>query len=249
MRGPGCVVPLATALVWLLSELAEMNLKFILAGLQVLVFMLPCMAQEAESGTDETCASITAAEARRKFMVGFKAGVNRANVYDVGTAAFVASPHWGGVAGAWVCIPLGTYLGLQPEILLSQKGFEAKGLAGPMPYELTRTTTHLDVPVQLQLKPLSWFSLLGGIQYSFLLKQRDEFLIDNNYESVIQQFHTDDVRKNLMGLVAGLDLNVWHFVVSGRAGWDLVTNRGNGVSTTPRYKNLWIQGTLGYRIY
>jgi len=36
-------------------------------------------------------------------------------------------------------------------------------------------------------------------------------------------------------------------VLSGRVAWDLYDNNGDGTSTTPRYKNVVGQITLGYR--
>jgi hypothetical protein len=32
-----------------------------------------------------------------------------------------------------------------------------------------------------------------------------------------------------------------------RGSWDLKNNNGDGTSTTPRYKNVWYQATVGYR--
>ena len=63
-----------------------------------------------------------------------------------------------------------------------------------------------------------------------------------------QEFNNDNIRKNVLGFVAGADFNFSHIVVSGRAGWDFQTNHGDGSSSTPRYKNRWLQFTIGYKI-
>jgi hypothetical protein len=34
-----------------------------------------------------------------------------------------------------------------------------------------------------------------------------------------------------------------NIVIGARAGWDLLNNKGDGTSTTPRYKNMWYQAT------
>jgi hypothetical protein len=47
--------------------------------------------------------------------------------------------------------------------------------------------------------------------------------------------------------VGGIDVNIDDFVVSARVSWDLLNNSGDGTSSTPRYKNIVGQITLGYR--
>ncbi len=63
-----------------------------------------------------------------------------------------------------------------------------------------------------------------------------------------QEFENDNIRKNVFGFVGGIDINIKHVVVSTRAGWDLVNNNGDGSSTTPRYKNQWLQLAIGLKI-
>ena len=45
----------------------------------------------------------------------------------------------------------------------------------------------------------------------------------------------------------GVDIDISNLVLGVRAGWDTQTNDGDGGSTTPRYKNMWYQATVGYR--
>jgi hypothetical protein len=191
----------------------------------------------------------TSREARQKLVFGLKAGLNSSNVYDQSSNSYVAAPRIGGMAGAFLCVPVGRLLGFQPELHISQKGFIASGQMSVEPYTLTRTTTHLDIPLLLQLKPFSFLSLVAGPQYSYLMKQRDEFSSRGQYEEVSQTFRTDNIHKNLLGIVTGADINLWHLVVSVRTGWDVTANHGDGSSSTPRYKNFWLQGSIGYRIY
>jgi hypothetical protein len=188
-------------------------------------------------------------DARRKIVFGFKGGFNRSNVYDQGSRNFVADTKTGGVVGGFLCIPFGDFIGFQPELLYSQKGFKGTGVINGEFYEISRTTNHLDIPLQLQLKPFGWLSMLAGIQYSYLLSQRDELSRYNNYEQINKEFVNDDIRKNLVGILMGGDVNFWHVVFSARVGWDIISNHGDGNSSTPQYKNYWVQGTLGYRIY
>lgn len=175
--------------------------------------------------------------------------MNRSNVYDERGQDFVASPKTGFAGGAFLAIPVGSFLGIQPEVLLSQKGFSSHGSILGQRYTLERTSTFLDVPLQLQVKPFRFLFLYAGVQYSYLLSQRDKFTYGTNSTEQSDEFELDNIRKNIFGGVTGLDININHFVISGRAGWDLSSNRGDGSSYTPRYKNLWVQATLGYRFY
>jgi len=45
-----------------------------------------------------------------------------------------------------------------------------------------------------------------------------------------------------------MDINLNNIVIGARAGWDLFNNNGDGTSTTPRYKNVWAQATVGIRL-
>src|SRR4051812_49299687 len=70
---------------------------------------------------------------REKFQFGLKAGLNNSNVYDESGDQFHAASKFGLAIGAFAEIPFGKYLGLQPAVLISQKGFIASGtmLGGP----------------------------------------------------------------------------------------------------------------------
>lgn len=186
---------------------------------------------------------------REKMTLGLKAGVNRSNVYDGNGQDFKANAKMGFAGGVFVGIPIGKFLGIQPEALISQKGYKATGTLLGTVYSDTRTTTFLDIPLQLQLKPANFLTVLAGVQYSYLLHQNDIYAFGSNNIAQDQEFKNDNVRKNIFGAVAGLDINVGHFVISAKACWDLQNNAGDGSSYTPRYKNVWLQGTVGFRMF
>jgi hypothetical protein len=81
-----------------------------------------------------------------------------------------------------------------------------------------------------------------------LLEKKDTYNYGTNSVQQKEQFDNDNIRKNLLGFVGGLDLNYEHYVLSGRAGWDFQNNVGDGTSTTPNYKNRWLQFTVGFKI-
>jgi hypothetical protein len=196
----------------------------------------------AQDGSNDT-------DNREKLQFGLKAGMNYSNVYDERAEDFKADAKFGLAGGLSLTIPFGKYLGLQPEVLISQKGFKGSGVILGNEYSFTRTSTYIDIPLQIAFKPSEFFTLFAGPQYSYLLNQRDVFT--NTSTSFIQEseFRNDNIRKNVFGAVAGLDINLKHITLGARVGCDLQNNNGDGTSSTPRYKNTWFQGTIGYAFY
>lgn len=184
---------------------------------------------------------------RKKFMFGLKAGANSSNVYDAQGEAFIAKPKYGFAGGVFFSIPIGRYFGIQPEILYSQKGFVATGTLAGSSYELTRTTSFIDVPLLIAVKPARFLTLLAGPQFSYLTKQKDVLSNSTSTTQQEQMFNNDNIRKNILCFLGGVDFNFNHLVLGARAGWDLKNNNGNDTSTTPRYKNAWLQATIGVR--
>lgn len=214
-------------------------MKNILSSITIIFTILASingLAQENSKNSTDT---------RENFRFGVKAGINVANVYDEEGGDFVAENKTGFAGGAFIAIPLGKYIGFQPEVLYSQKGYKATGTTLLGSYDYTRTTTYLDIPLQLQLKPIQYLTLLAGPQYSYLLNTKNDF---NGNTTTAQEdnINSDNYKKNIFGFVVGADINVNHFVISGRAGWDISKSDSNGDSTKPRYKNQVLQLTLGY---
>lgn len=197
------------------------------------------VAQESSNETDN----------REKFQFGLKAGLNYSNVYDEQGEEFDADAKFGFVGGLFVAIPIGKYFGIQPEVLISQKGFRGSGVILGNKYSFTRTTTYIDVPLQFMLKPSEFITILAGPQFSYLMNQRDVFTSSFVSYEQEQEFKQDNIRKNVFGVVGGFDINLRHITLGARAACDLQTNAGDGTSSTPRYKNVWLQGTVGYKFY
>ncbi|PIQ14693.1 MAG: hypothetical protein COW67_12380 [Flavobacteriales bacterium CG18_big_fil_WC_8_21_14_2_50_32_9] len=186
-------------------------------------------------------------DTRSQIHIGAKVGLNYANVYDSKGEDFNADPKIGMALGAFLSIPIGTYIGIQPEVLYSQKGFKATGRLLGANYEFTRTTTYIDIPLYFALKPSEFITLVAGPQFSYLISRKDVFKTTANTFEQEQEFENDNIRKNTLGASVGLDINISHIVIGARAAWDLQENNGDGTSTTPRYKNTWLQATIGYR--
>jgi hypothetical protein len=184
---------------------------------------------------------------RNRVQIGIKAGTNFANVYDTQGEDFRADGKFGFVGGGFLSLPLGSVVGVQPEVLFSQKGFRATGSLLGSNYGLTRTTNFIDIPLYLTVKPTEAVTLLFGPQFSYLMRRKDVFKSGLGSVTQIDEFNNDNIRKNIFGLAGGLDFNFNPMILGIRAGWDLSTNNGDGTSSTPRYKNTVLQATLGFR--
>lgn len=179
--------------------------------------------------------------------LGVKVGFNYSNVYDTEGESFRADSKFGLATGFFVALPIGKFLGFQPEILFSQKGYKAQGSLLGSTYTFTRTSNYIDIPLLVAVKPNESFTILAGPQYSFLLSQKNKF--ENGQTTSLQEeeFDNENLRRNTLCFTGGLDLNLNKVVIGARAGWDLYKNNGDGSTTTPRYKNAWYQLTFGVR--
>ncbi|MFY7909976.1 MAG: porin family protein [Emticicia sp.] len=194
------------------------------------------------------CEAQVSDNSRKKFQFGVKIGSNYSNIYDSNGENFDAEGKLGFAGGLFVAIPIGKFLGVQPEILFSQKGYKQTGAFLGSTYELTRTTDYVDIPLLLSIKPADFLTIQLGPQFSFLTKRKDVF---KNALSTIEQqneFKNDNIRKNTLCAIGGVDINIRRVIIGVRAGWDIQDNNGDGTSTNPRYKNAWVQATLGLRI-
>jgi len=184
---------------------------------------------------------------REGFSFGIKAGTNISNVYDSKGEEFNADSKMGLAAGVFLSVPLGRYFGIQPEILFSQKGYKGSGSILGSEYDYKYTTSFIDIPLLLAFKPVSMITIVAGPQYSFLIKDKYNFnsaIVDVEQEN---EFENDNIRKNILSFLGGVDVNLNRIVLGTRVGWDLQDNKGDGTSETPRYKNVWFQLTFGLR--
>ncbi len=187
-------------------------------------------------------------DTREKFVFGAKAGINVSNVWDERNQDFQANAKVGFAGGVFVSIPIGKWIGIQPEILISQKGLKGAGTIIGHDYSFSRTTTHLAIPILFQVKPLKFITVLVGPQFSYLLHQKNVNSFGDYSQAIENEFNNDNIRKTMLGIITGVDVNLSYIVISARIGWDFQYNRGDGTSITPRYKNQWLQLTVGFKI-
>ena len=185
---------------------------------------------------------------REKIHLGIKAGLNISSIYDTKGEDYHAEPIAGFAGGGFAAIPMGKYLGVQPEILFAQKGYSATNYGENGAVSYTRRTGHLEIPVLLQIKPVNFLSLVVGPQFSYMTVREETFQSPNTTMIQRKEIENDNIRKNTLGAVTGVDFYILsHLIISGRVGWDLQDNNGDGTASFPRYRNVWMQGTLGLR--
>ncbi len=181
--------------------------------------------------------------------LGLKTGMNYSNTFGTSGESFSTEPKFGFAIGTSLSFPINKTIGIQPEVLYSQKGFHGTGIIFGEPYSVTRTTGHFDFPLQIIIKPFKFLSLLAGPQYSFLSSTKDDFHGSQLTTEQKQQITINNHRKNMVSLVLGTDIKVNHFLLSGRLGWDMGENSTTSSATSFRYKNKWTQITIGYMFY
>lgn len=178
----------------------------------------------------------------RLMKVGIKAGLNNSNVWDEGDHEAIADSKIGLAGGLFLFVPLSYSFGIQPELLISQKGYRHSNEFSGSSYYFRRTATYLDVPLNLYIKPDDLFTIVAGPQYSYLIYQKDNHNYDEEW--VNTSFVSGKVRQNSFGFVGGVDFDFNDFVFSFRLLWDFLEHDGD--SSTPTYRNQSAQFTVGY---
>ena len=210
------------------------------------VFALALFSTQSILAQDQTASKPYNMDARQELKVGIKAGMNYSNVYSEKGQDFVADGKVGFAGGVFVSIPLTDLIGIQPELMYSEKGFKSQGKILGVPYEGKTTLTYLDLPIHLQIKPTENISILAGPQFSYLMSSKTKYDL-GGMSSSQQQDLDDNNNRATLGLSAGIDFTVESFLISARGSWDLSkVNKDNSTSDI-NYKNQLFQVTLGYR--
>lgn len=185
------------------------------------------------------------AEMRSPIHFGAKVGLNISNIYQSTNHDINTSGVIGLVTGAFVQIPIIRRFGIQPEVLFSQRGYNAKSTNPNNAFNVDRTLSYLDLPVMATFSPNSTFTVMAGPQLSIYLKQHDAYI--NRSTETKPEDYINDNRGSALSFLTGADVNLSNWVVSGRFGWDISKNDFNEQDNSPEYKNVWVQTTLGFK--
>jgi hypothetical protein len=196
-------------------------------------------------------ASVTSAQDnvgdRNTFQVGILGGFNYSNAYHIQGQNFATNSLIGPVGGAFLSIPAGIYLGAQPELMFSQKGFTARGADATGTYSYLKKSDYIDLPLLIQFKPAAPIYILAGPEYSRLLSNKYIFTQDLTGENTQGEFNNNSLRRNIFGLMCGADVNLNELSLGFRIAWDLMNDNSSATSYLPFYRSLWGQMTAGIR--
>lgn len=178
--------------------------------------------------------------------LGLRAGANLSNIVQNNSTDFSTGSKIGANAAIFLELPLASVFSIQPELQFSQKGYKNTGTYLGSAYEYKQTTNFIEVPLLAKIKPVKNFGILLGPQFSFLMSTKTKFTVNNaTYESLVKT-DNDNLRKNIVGGVIGIEATAANFVVGLRYSRDFQTNNGDGSSSTPRYKNQVTALSVGF---
>jgi len=182
--------------------------------------------------------------------VGVRAGANSSNIIKSGSGDVDISTgaKLGFNAALFLEIPIIPAFSIQPEVQYSQKGYKSSGTYLSTPYEYKQTTNFIEVPLLAKFKPSPGFGIIIGPQFSFLTSTKTKFTVANTAHETQIDADNDNLRKNILGGVVGLEAAAGPLVFDLRYSLDFQKNNGDGTSTTPAYKNQVIGLSVGVRL-
>ena len=189
-----------------------------------------------------------AQERTNKLSFGVRGGLNLSNIIksDGSTVASEMKPGFN--AAIFLVLPIANTFSVQPELQYSQKGYKSSGSFLGSPYSYTAETDYVEVPLLAKFSPSRSFAIVVGPQFSFLTSTKYTFKTSNTgYENVINN-DNNNLRKNTLGGVAGIEAGAGKFIFSARYSLDFQTNNGDGTSSTPQYKNQVVGLSVGFKI-
>lgn len=170
-----------------------------------------------------------------QFSIGLKAG---ANITKVDGKSFSDEFQYGYHAGAYLSIPVGGRFSIQPELLYNQiktrTGTEFRDIYQPAFDGNTDVTlNYISIPVLLNYKLASIFSLQAGPQFG-ILRDRNKNLLENGREA----FDKGD-----LSMLGGAQISLGKIKLQGR--YFVGLNNINDIDNQDQWKNQGFQLSLG----
>ena len=186
---------------------------------------------------------------RTGLRIGVRAGVNSSNIKKSGSSNIDLSTgaKTGFNAALFLEIPFIPAFTIQPELQFSQKGYKATGTYSSAPYEYKQTSNFIEVPLLAKFKPTQNFGFIIGPQFSFLTSTKTKVTVANATHETLVKNDNDNLRKNILGGVIGLEAAAGPVLFDLRYSLDFQKNNGDGSSTVPSYKNQVIALSAGFR--
>jgi hypothetical protein len=165
-------------------------------------------------------------------VLGIKLGATVSNTFDSESASFSDNAKVGYSGGVFARLLFTNSIGLQPEVLFTQRGFIGTGTFLGADYRLDRTLNYIDVPVMVAVLVTPSITLLAGPQYSYLFKQTDEYSSGSTTFTDETEFSDRTLDESNISFTGGVDMDLDPLVIGLRTGWDTKS---------------WYQLSIGFR--
>lgn len=151
---------------------------------------------------------------------GLKLGATISNTFDSESSSFSENAKVGYAGGVFAHIPFTEFLGLQPEVMVVQRGFIGNGTFLGSEYRLDRTLTYVDVPLMVAVRFTPSITLLAGPQYSYLMNQKDAYSSGSTTFTDETEFSDRTLDESNLSFTGGVDVDMDPLVIGLRTGWD-----------------------------
>lgn len=174
--------------------------------------------------------------------VGIEGGLSIANTVSSYNQNYSTNTILGFNAGITAEIPLVYSLSFEPEVLFSQKGYEANTIDGT----LTQRNNYIDIPLLAKFRLVRGFNFLVGPQLNLPLTSTTTF--NNGFNTSSESYYSDTNNKSYVAGVLGfsIDLNP-NVDIHARYVIDLSSNNQDANSPIPDYRNQVWQFGLGIK--
>jgi hypothetical protein len=225
-----------------------MKKTFIIATALCASMAANCLAQEPTKKPSDD---------REKFQLGIKAGANYTGLFDAHAHTFNYDTKFCFAGGIYGTASISKYLGLQLEVLYSQRQIEADGnlpkdMSGaPLntEYVLKRKVSYIDIPFYVQLKEGEHLVFVAGPSVSFIVNREDKLTFTGGDAGKAQAiFDAQVMRTPTFGFGGGVDYRISRFVIGVRGYRDLFSTNENSNILAPYYKNKMLQISLGFKL-
>ena len=175
--------------------------------------------------------------------VGIEAGVSLANTVDSYNQNYSTQGIVGFNAGLTATIPLIYPLSFQPEVLFSQKGYEANTTDGTF----TQRNNYIDIPLLANFRLVRGFNFLVGPQINIPVSTTNTF--NNGFTTASETYYSDNnSNKSYIAGVVGFSIDLAPNVdIHARYVIDLSSNTYDSSSPIPNYRNQVWQFGLGIK--
>lgn len=175
--------------------------------------------------------------------VGIVVGANISNTIGSYNSNYSTNSIVGLNAGLAFNIPLIYPLSFAPEVLYSQKGYQAYTQDG----NFKQRTEFIDVPLLAKFRVGPSFSLLVGPQLSYLISTTNTYA--SGFSTVTEKYYDDNNgHKSFLDGVVGVSFDINRNVeLHGRYTIDMQQTDSNGSTYVPNYRNQVWQVGLGFK--